>query len=422
MLPRGTRSWRLSHPALEHQIEGFTGQSSGASGTLVALHVSTYAPSYHVTAYRIGAYPSGDGMRVWLSGKLRGTLQPRADLVDPVRRTVVAPWKTSVVVDTAAWSPGLYVFKLVASTGWQAHVPYVVSSTSAAGRTVLVFPLTTWQAYNDWGGYSLYEGPPGDRRSWAVSFDRPYPAPGATEMRFSAVPVVVAAERLGLPLAYLTNLDLDSRPDALAGARAYVSVGHDEYWSAAMRSRVEHARDAGTNLLFVGANTMYWKVRLEAVRGTPGRVVVGYRTDSDEDPVPAGTRTGLWRDTPGDRSENALTGMEYECFPVDAPFTVVAPHWWGFAGTGTHEARRCSTSSASRPTGCTRCPAHRAPCRCSPTRTTRAGAPRPTRRRATTRPGRAPLCSTSAHCGGRAPSRTGARRTCRAAPSASCAR
>jgi hypothetical protein len=77
-------------------------------------------------------------------------------------------------------------------------------------------------------------------------------------------------------------------------------------------------------------------VRLEPGGGAPGRVVVGYRTDSDEDPAPPDERTGLWRDSPGHRAENALTGMEYECFPVDAPFTVVAPGWWGFARTGTH--------------------------------------------------------------------------------------
>ena len=95
-----------------------------------------------------------------------------------------------VVVDTGGWEPGLYVFELRTRSGWQAHVPYVVSSPSTRGRVALVLPVTTWQAYNDWGGYSLYHGPPGDRRSWAVSFDRPYPAPGAGEMRFGAVPVV----------------------------------------------------------------------------------------------------------------------------------------------------------------------------------------------------------------------------------------
>jgi hypothetical protein len=236
-----------------------------------------------------------------------------------------------VVVNTGGWAPGLYVFKLVASTGWQAHVPYVVSSLQSLGRTAVVFPVTTWQAYNDWGGHSLYKGPAADRRSWAVSFDRPYPAPGAGEMLFGAVPVAVAAERLGIPLAWFTNVDLDRRPDALVSAAAYVSSGHDEYWTAAMRGRVRAAREAGTNLAFLGANTMYWRVRLE----DDGRVVVGYRTDAVLDPASPAQRTGLWRDAGRDWAESELTGMQYECFPVDAPFRVVSPSWWGFVGTGT---------------------------------------------------------------------------------------
>jgi hypothetical protein len=267
---------------------------------------------------------------VWLSPRLPGTKQPAARFSDPRRRTIVAPWRTSTVVDTEAWSPGLYVFKLVASTGRQAHVPYVVSSPTAFGRTALVLPVTTWQAYNDWGGYSLYRAPSMDRRSWAVSFDRPYPAPGATEMLFGAVPVAVAAERLGIPLAYFTNIDLDRRPHALDGAVTYVSSGHDEYWTSGMRTRVRAARSAGTNLAFLGANTMYWRVRLEDA----GRVVVGYRTDAALDPAPRDERTGRWRDAADAGPENELTGMRYECFPVDAPFRVASPRWWGFAGTG----------------------------------------------------------------------------------------
>ena len=60
-----------------------------------------------------------------------------------------------------------------------------------------------------------------------------------------------------------------TRPDALDGARGYVSMGHDEYWTTAMREAVLDARDAGTNLAFLGANTMYWRVRLET--GRPAR-------------------------------------------------------------------------------------------------------------------------------------------------------
>jgi hypothetical protein len=328
---RGTHSWRLTRPARERQIEGYATASSGPPGTSVALRVSTTASTYRVRAYRFGAYDGGDAHVVWVSRRQPGMHQGPAAFADRERRTIVAPWRTSMVVDTRAWVPGLYVFKLVASTGWQAHVPYVVSSPSSRGRTAVVFPVTTWQAYNDWGGYSLYEGPAGDRRSWAVSFDRPYPAPGAGEMLFGAVPVAVAAERLGIPLAWFTNIDLDQRPDALAGAVSYVSSGHDEYWTATMRQQVQSVRDSGTNLAFLGANTMYWRVRLESA----GRVVVGYRSDAALDPAAPGRRTGLWRDSGPRKAENELTGMEYECFPVDAPFRVVSPHWWGFAGTAT---------------------------------------------------------------------------------------
>ena len=99
-----------------------------------------------------------------------------------------------------------------------------------------------------------------------------------------------------------------------------------------MRARVSDVRAAGTNLAFLGANTMYWRVRLEDA----GRVVVGYRSDAALDPAPRAQRTGQWRDAEGSEPEHELTGMEYECFPVDAPFRVASPRWWGFAGTGTH--------------------------------------------------------------------------------------
>ena len=89
----------------------------------------------------------------------------------------------------------------------------------------------------------------------------------------------------------------------------------------------------------------------------PGRLVTGYRTDADLDPAPPSRRTGLWRSPPRERPENSLTGTQYECFPVDAPFRVVSPRWWGFRRC-RHPPRRdaSTTSSASRPTGSTPVP------------------------------------------------------------------
>jgi hypothetical protein len=335
---RGSDRWRLRHPARAGEIEGFTTRASGVPGVAVDLRVSTAARHYRVTAYRVGGYRGGTGRAVWRSGRLDGRVQPDPVFSDAVRRTVVAPWRRTSLVDTSGWAPGVYVFKLATGAhggGWEAHVPYVVRSPSAAGRVALVAPVTTWQAYNDWGGYSLYRGPDGDRRAWAVSFDRPYPTPGSGQLQFGVLPVVVTAERARLPLAYLTNVDLHTSPGILRDARAYVSMGHDEYWTPRMRRTVEDARDAGVNLAFLGANTMYWRIRLDDGRAQP-RVVVGYRSDAHLDPVTdPRLRTGLFRAGPGARAgEHAVTGMAYECFPVDAPYRVVSPGWWGFARTG----------------------------------------------------------------------------------------
>ena len=121
------------------------------------------------------------------------------------------------------------------------------------------------------------------------------------------------------------------------GARGYVSMGHDEYWTPAMREAVERARDGGTNLAFLGANTMYWRIRLD------GRVQTGYRSDAVLDPLrqarPA-EATSQFRDVPAPNPEQGLTGMMYECYPVDADFVVASPSWWGFRGTGVQGGDR----------------------------------------------------------------------------------
>jgi hypothetical protein len=43
-----------------------------------------------------------------------------------------------------------------------------------------------------------------------------------------------------------------------------LSVGHDEYWSAAQRANVEAARNAGVHLAFFSGNEMFWKTRWES--------------------------------------------------------------------------------------------------------------------------------------------------------------
>ncbi len=334
----GSDDWRVGRAASNDEIAGYTTRTSGPEGTRVGLKVSTAAARWQVVAYRIGAYQGGWGHRIWQSTYQEGRVQPDA-ILDPVEtRTVVAPWRRSLTIDTGGWPAGFYALKLRTGSGFEKLVPYVVSSESAEGTVALVAPVTTWQAYNAWGGYSLYEGPDGEARSWAVSFDRPFGGyMGANDFRTAAFPIVVRAEQLGVPLSYFTNVDIHARPGVLTGARGYVSMGHDEYWTTTMRRQVMQARDAGTNLAFLGANTMYWRIRLSDGPSGPNRTVTGYRDDAYADPLrdeqPEET-TSRFRDPPAARPEQDLIGMQYECYPVDADYVIVSPRWWGFQGTG----------------------------------------------------------------------------------------
>jgi hypothetical protein len=248
-----------------------------------------------------------------------------------------------MTVDTSGWVPGEYLIKLVSSAGKQRYVPLIVHSTSTAGKVVLVAGITTWQAYNTWGGYSLYQGSDGSysTRAYAVSFDRPYLDPDEPEGDGLFFPfdqaLVSFAEQHDLPVAYETDLELESSPQLFDHARAIVSDGHDEYYSAAMRTTLTSARDQhGTNLAFLGANAIFRHIRWGSTKLGSDRLVICYK-DYSIDPLastnPSDT-TQDWRYAPDPRPENALTGSLYQCNPVDAAYVVYDPDNWIFAGTG----------------------------------------------------------------------------------------
>ncbi|GAA2850157.1 N,N-dimethylformamidase beta subunit family domain-containing protein [Nonomuraea rubra] len=301
-------SWRITRHGAEHEIEGYADEVSVLPGERFRLRVSTTAPRFSARAFRMGANPS----KVWESAWVRGTRQAPARLVGG-GTVSAAHWKPSLTVDTTGWPEGAYLVRLDASTGAQRYVPITVRSASTAGRVVLVNAVTTWQAYNLWGGRSLYSGPGGfGYRSRAVTFDRPYDGTGARLFLDFEEEALAVAEQSGVPLAYLTNLDLV--PGALDGARAVISLGHDEYWSPGMRRAVTTARDRGTNLAFLGANAVYWRIAMR------GRQVL-----CDKERV-----CELWRES---EPESSLIGQMYDCFPAEGVYRVSRPGHWIFAGT-----------------------------------------------------------------------------------------
>jgi hypothetical protein len=340
----GTNAWSVSESALGAQdaVEGYTDLASVAPGQSFRLYVSTTAASFTATAYRIGYYGGTDATEVWQSPKTTGVHQT-AQSLDASTRTVECDWKPSLTVRTAGWVPGEYLIKLVSSAGNERYVPLVVRSTSTAGKIVILAGITTWQAYNTWGGYSLYQGKDGAYadRAYAVSFDRPYldpDEPAGDGLFFPYDQALVSfAEQHDLPVAYETDLELETSPQLFAGARAIVSDGHDEYYSATMRATLQNARDRqGTNLAFLGANAIFRHIRFGSTQLGADRLVTCYK-QADIDPLlgsdPSNT-TQDWRYAPDPRPENALTGSLYQCNPVDAAYVVHDPRNWIFAGTG----------------------------------------------------------------------------------------
>ena len=333
----GYPGWRITSAGQPQEIEGYADRASARPGTVVRLFVSTTAAWFRVRALRFGWYGGTLARLVWTSAQIPGTRQPAA--VVQAHGMVVAPWRPGLALPTAGWPPGSYLLRLDASSGAQQYVPLVIRSPSVAGRVVLVQPTTTYQAYNLWGGYDLYQGPRHHEalRARIVSFDRPYDREdGAADFFAEEQPLLSYAERLGLPLAYISSVDLDLGPHALDGARAAISEAHDEYWSPGMRAILTRARDRGVNLAFTGANEIYRRIRFGSSPLGPDRTEINYRNPR-EDPlygIDNASVTANWPAPPAADPPNSLTGQVYACASVPAPLVVTEPHGWIWAGTG----------------------------------------------------------------------------------------
>ncbi|MEO9223620.1 MAG: N,N-dimethylformamidase beta subunit family domain-containing protein [Acidimicrobiales bacterium] len=333
----GTEDWRiLQSNAVWDKIRGFASRTSVNAGEPFDLYVTTNAATWSATAYRMGFYGGKGGREVWRSPQLKGTVQP-GPRTDPATNMRDAPWTKSLTVEPATWPPGSYLFKLTSDDGGQSQIPIVIRNDTHLAPVHIQHDVTTWQAYNQWGGASLYEGAKG-RSTW-VSFDRPYDLSGSGNFLGGVHEITALVESLGLDVTYSTSLDTHAQPALVAKHKVWISPAHDEYWSLEMRNGVQAARDAGVNLMFLGANCMFRRIRLQDSPIGPNRHQINYRIAS-LDPLngkdPARVTTS-WRDPPDPMPESEILGNFYESNPVKGDMVISAPDAWMFAGTGVHQ-------------------------------------------------------------------------------------
>ncbi|MCS7014882.1 MAG: Ig-like domain-containing protein [Gemmatales bacterium] len=305
--------WGISG-AGDPSIQGFATDISVNKGQTIGFKINTDSRNYVIDIYRMGYY-GGMGARKIDSITIRlnqSQLQPApivdatTGLVDAGNWSVTATWR--VPQDAVS---GIYFAKLNRLDGSRgsSHIYFVVRDDEGRSDILVQTSDTTWQAYNSWGGKSLYDYlSSGGQRAFKVSYNRPFDTRSrsvgdgqANFVFWAEYPLVRWLEGNGYNVSYFTNVDTARYGAEILEHKVFITVGHDEYWSAEMWQNVQAARDAGVHMLFLAGNNIYWKVRWEPSidgSGTPYRTLVCYKeslADAKIDPLPY-VWTGLWRD------------------------------------------------------------------------------------------------------------------------------
>lgn len=326
-------------------IEGYAARSSYTQGEEAVLHIATSAPVYAATIERVGAVRK----KVWEKTGLAGRHHPVPDDA----AAFGCRWPESLRVKIGDdWPSGYYEMSLKAqdnggqftrrgSRSASGSLFFIVKSRQPASPILLQLCTNTYNAYTNYGGYSLYAyNAIAKNQGHRVSFDRPQ----SSQFSRWELPFVVWCEKNGYQLDYAANSDLEFHPEMLASYKLVLSVGHDEYWSTPMRDTLESFIAKGGNVAFFSGNTCCWQVRSE----DGGRALTCWKENFAEDPVwqepDRRTLSTLWSHHLLQRPENTLTGVGFlkggyrkshgQFMQDKAEYTVHRPDHWVFAGAG----------------------------------------------------------------------------------------
>lgn len=338
----GTQTFSSGVPYPE--IEGYASASSVNIGETIGFHVNCAQATFTLKVYRLGWY-GGRGSRLMTQIPLTGVKQqiPTPSSLGAIDCNWAQTYALAIPI---SWTSGMYYAKLVAASGVESAITFVVRDDARDADFIFQSAFNTAQAYNNWGGKSLYEfNSKGSQRATAVSFNRPdSDEGGAGQVTKWELSMIRFLEREGYDVKYIANMDVHNNPSVLLRGKGFLSVGHDEYWSYEMKSAVQTAVDAGKHMAFLGANTCYWQVRIS------GRTMLAYKENYASDPFMNTDKkrvTGRWRDLPAigvtdpiARPENNLLGVQYHGDPVNSDLIVFDPTHWIFAGTNVVKGTR----------------------------------------------------------------------------------
>ena len=364
---KGTTAWRLPGPAsllggeARGAIAGYVAEQAISPGATQRVYVSAPGARWvELAVYRMGWYGGSGGRLIMRSTRLRAPAQPPCTHRAWSGLTECDWHPTLSFVLPPALVSGVYIVKLRASTGAESDCLFVLRPAGTP-RLLVEIPTASYEAYNAWGGDSLYPGGTrgvgvtGTDQGVEVSYDRPYATQtGAGQFFIREVAMVRFLERYGYPVGYTTIESIDGDPAQVDGTRALIDVGHSEYWSAADERAFAQARERGTSLLFISSDTMAWRVRfapataVSSQAGEDDHRIVAYKEFAALDPDRA-QPTGLFplggAQLVGSAYNGCITPRVSEPGPPVyryyswAPSPDLSPGWL-FAGTGITSATR----------------------------------------------------------------------------------
>src|SRR6476469_2364533 len=286
----GTTAWRGTEED-SADLGGYTTQTSVNLGESVTLKIGRNGPvspvkTASIDVYRMGYYEGLGGRLVNSASKVTINNDFTCEKMDEVTGKVsCANWAPTYTIPGSAFpASGVYLAKVSASTGEQTQVVFTVRDDKRLpkAKVLFVLPIATYEAYNTFGGKSLYYGYEGENtvsgtsRAVKVSFDRPFNRAGGYHDWFFGPDFDLLSwlERQGYDVSYTDDVRLQANPGELKEHDTIVVSGHSEYWSLGQFKAFLSARDAGTNIASFSANTAYWKVRYE----DGNRTLVCYKT------------------------------------------------------------------------------------------------------------------------------------------------
>ena len=371
----------------------YTDANSYLPSERVKFHCSTTADKYSIEISRMG----GKDQRVWRRDNI-----PGEHCETPANASSHGcGWPVAFDLQIPAdWPSGYYsvIMRAESSDGGapleHEHF-FVVRSGKPANRRdasiLVVLATATYQAYNPWGGFSIYTGADGNsvgittmggtpvtrvssQRPWSRGFLRkpadaerlgyaqPLPLGEKPHMPWQKwavengyngwtapagwwnfeYPFVQWAEENGYGLDYAVSSDLELHPEVVDGYKLVLSIGHDEYWSWGMRDTIENYIANGGNVGFFSGNLCVWQVRYE----DNGQTMVCYSYRYEKDPVfkqqDKSRLTSLWSDLAVGRPENEMSGVSaiwagFARMTTNAPrgsggYTIWRPDHWVFDG------------------------------------------------------------------------------------------